>query len=83
MADSWHSAPGLPAQARRKSRINGCGSFTLTPALSLRELTGVCIAHTVIPAKAGIQGMGASFDKLRACPGLDPGTNELSIYIPL
>ena len=29
----------------------------------------------VIPAKAGIQGMGVSFDKLR--------TNELSVYLPL
>ena len=40
-------------------------------------------SQTVIPAKAGIQGLGASFDKLRACPGLDPGTNDSSVYIPL
>ena len=32
--------------------------------------------QTVIPAKAGIQGLGVSFDRLRDCPGLDPGTNE-------
>ena len=38
--------------------------------------------HIVIPAKAGIQRW-ASFDKLRACPGLDPGTNVLLAYIPL
>ena len=40
-------------------------------------------SQTVIPAKAGIQGLGVSFNKLRACPELDPGTNELSIYLPL
>ena len=40
-------------------------------------------SQTVIPAKAGIQGMGASFDKLRACPGLDPVTNGLSVNLPL
>ena len=32
-------------------------------------------SQTVIPEKAGIQGLGVSFDKLR--------TNELSVYIPL
>ena len=31
--------------------------------------------QSVNPAKAGIQGMGMSFDKLR--------TNELSVYLPL
>ena len=31
--------------------------------------------ESVIPAKAGIQGMGVSFDKLR--------TNELLVYLPL
>ena len=35
-----------------------------------------------IPAEAGIQ-VGVSFDKLRACAGLDPVTNELSAYLPL
>ena len=30
-------------------------------------------SQTVIPAKAGIQGLGMSLDKLRACPGLDTG----------
>ena len=39
--------------------------------------------QVVIPAKAGIQGLGPSFDRLRACPGLDPGTNGLSVYLPL
>ena len=32
-------------------------------------------SQTVIPAKAGIQGLGASFDEFR--------TNDLSVYIPL
>ena len=52
-----------------------CERFTLTPALSLRELTGVGRSQIVIPAEAGIQGIGVSFDKLR--------TNELSVYLPL
>ncbi len=37
-------------------------------------------SQTVVPAKAGTQGIGVSFDKLRACPGLDPVTNGLSAY---
>ena len=37
------------------------------------------ISQFVVPAKAGTQWLGMSFDKLRACPGLDPGTNELTI----
>ena len=34
------------------------------------------------PRKRKSKGWGLSFDKLRACAGLDPVTNELSAYIP-
>ena len=45
-----------------------------THPLSLRADKGK-YSQIVIPAEAGIQGLGASFDKLR--------TNELLVYLPL
>ena len=51
----------------------GYGTLSTGPH-SLRAYRGRYLL-TVIPAKAGIQGLGASFDKLR--------TNELLVYLLL
>ena len=49
--------------------------------LSLEGLIGVCIHKPSFAAANPVVGL--SFDKLRACAGLDPVTNDLSVYIPL